>query len=145
MLSRRIAVLISAVVLVFAMGGATLAFKHKHQLAFATADLPTFAAPGSVGGDIVFCPDGYTATGGGLDYDDGVPLISSSTVSPSLLGYQGIYIDDGGTGSAMTVRVACVKDSTSKVRARPALRRQARAQFETELERVRKAVQQADR
>jgi hypothetical protein len=143
MLSRRTAVLVSAIVLVFAMGGATMAFKHGHGLKFAVNDLPTVAPPGSVGGDIVFCPNGYSATGGGLEYNSGLPLISDSTVSSSQLGYEGIFIDNSGFGSAMTVRVVCVKDSTSKVRARPALLRQVRGQFEARLERLRSAQREA--
>jgi hypothetical protein len=145
MLSRRTAVLISATVLVFAMGGASLAFKHSHQLAFATQDLQAIAPPGSVGGDIVFCPTGYSATGGGLEYVDGLPVLSESTVSSSQLGYEGIFMDQGGTGSVMTIRVVCVKDSTKKARARPALRRQARNQFEAKLEQLREAVRETSR
>lgn len=129
-MSRRSIVVALAAVLALAVGvvvatQAPAGNKHSHGVPVKQFELPIVTGPGEVNGDVVFCPAGYTATGGGVTYEDGLGVIASAGFGDTR-SYAAIIDNfDSSFTSVMNVQVACVK-GTSKAKARTLTREQLR-------------------
>jgi hypothetical protein len=84
--------------------------KHSHKVPVKHYFVEIVTAPGDVNGAYVDCPGGYTATGGGTDYQEGLGVIASSGFGGFIDSYFALIDNFGSTLTARhTVEVACVK------------------------------------
>ncbi len=144
-MSRRTSILVLAIVGVFAMGLTQVAvsFPHKHKIQVRQFFQEIVVPPGQVGGGVVFCPGGYTATGGGTDYVDGLGVIASSGFGERTDQFLALIDNfDSAVQAVNFVQVACVK-STKSANARQLSRAQSRAALETDIDALQAAHEEA--
>ena len=80
--SRTGVLFILGIIAAVTLGGTQLAMSkgHKHVIKTTQAEKQVVTAAFDVGGDFVSCPGGYTATGGGIGYVEGVAADEGHTV-----------------------------------------------------------------
>lgn len=134
----RTTIVLLALVLALGVGYATsqAGGTHKHRLTMTYKSKPFSLDPNGVNGKLVFCPNGYKATGGAADYDSGATFILADNVDADF--YSVIALNESSSSGGMTAKAACLRGATSSTSARQrrASHRAARVAFRSELRRA---------
>ena len=110
--------------------------RHSHKVAVQHR-AKTFNVPsGDVNGELVFCPHGSRATGGGVVAEGGFPLVSDAGIV-GRDSYRAIVVNDGVNSSSVQVQVACLKGKTKAARAREVPRAALRDALERRVDELR--------